>query len=86
MYLGYKASEKLIPYIFAEVLNFASGDPYYPTQNPYTNQAYVSSTECNLGLRYRFSSNIILKGELAALNQDQFGWSAGLKTQLAVGF
>lgn len=85
-YLGYKASEKLIPYFFAEVLNFANGDPYYPTLNPYTNQAYVSSSEYNLGLRYRFNSNVILKGELAAFNQDQFGWSTGLKTQLAVGF
>lgn len=86
VYVGYKTSTKVVPYFFAEFLNFANGDPYYPLLNPYTNQQYVSSAEYNLGLRFRFNSNLVFKTELAALNQDVFGWSAGLKTQLAVGF
>lgn len=86
LYMGYKATSKLAPYIFAEFLDFPDGDTYYPSVNPYTNQSYVSSSEYNLGLRYRVSSNVVLKGELNALNQDQYGWSSGIKTQVAIGF
>lgn len=86
VYMGFKASEKFTPYVFAELLNFPSNDPYYPVLNPYTNQDYVSANEYNLGLRYRANSNIVLKSELAALDQDSFGWSVGFKTQVAIGF
>lgn len=86
LYMGYKANSKVVPYFFAEFLDFPNADPYYPALNPYTNQIYVSSNEFNLGLRYHITSNLVLKGELAALDQDQFGWSTGIKTQVAVGF
>jgi hypothetical protein len=86
VYMGYKANSKVVPYLFAEFLDFPTGDDYYPTVNPYTKQNYGSSSEYNLGLRYRVSSNLVVKGELAAFNQDQFGWSSGIKTQVAVGF
>lgn len=86
LYIGYKTSPKVVPYIFAEYLNFATGDKYYPSTNPYTDQPYTTTAEYNFGIRYQFNSSIVLKTELAALNQDRFGWSGGLKTQLAVGF
>ena len=86
LYLGYKATTKVVPYFFAELLSFPAGDPYYPTVNPYTNQPYVGANEYNLGLRYRVNANLVLKGEAALLDQEQFGTSYGFKTQVAFGF
>lgn len=86
LYLGYRTGEKFTPYVFGEWLDFPVNDAYYPSVNPYTNQAYGDSMELNLGLRYRASSNIVLKGELAGYNQDVFGWSYGIKTQVAFSF
>lgn len=86
LYLGYRTNEKLTPYLFGEWLDFPVNDAYYPTVNPYSNQAYGSSLEINLGLRYRASSHIVLKGELAAYDQDVFGMSYGFKTQAAFSF
>ncbi len=86
LYLGYKASTKVIPYFFAELLSFPTGDPYYPAINPYTNQIYVGANEYNVGMRYRVNANLVLKGEVALLDQEQFGTSYGFKTQVAFGF
>jgi hypothetical protein len=86
VYMGYKVNSKVVPYLFAEFLDFPTNDAYFPAINPYTNQSYSSSSEYNLGLRYRVNGNLVLKGELAALNQNQFGWSSGIKTQVAFGF
>jgi hypothetical protein len=86
IYTGYKVTSKIIPYIFVEFLDFPSSDPYYPNLNIYTDQAYVSSQEYNLGLRYKASANLVLKIEASSVNQDQYGKSYGVKTQVAFAF
>ena len=86
LYMGYRAWPKLTPYFFAEFFDFPSNDPYYPSVNVYTGQPYVSSSEFNLGLRFRALSNLVLKGELSLMDQDLYGESIGFKTQVAFGF
>lgn len=86
VYVGYKLPNKIVPYVFCEFLDFPSGDTYYPAENPYTNQAYVSSNEYNLGLRYKVSGDLVLKFELAYMDQKQFGSSLGFRSQAAFAF
>ena len=86
LYAGYRVTPRLIPYFFAEYFDFPANDPYYPAVNEYTGQRYVGAAEYNLGVRYKVSANLMLKMEGALLDQDEFGNSIGLKTQVAFGF
>lgn len=86
VYAGYKATSKIVPYVFVELLQFPDDDPYYPAVNEYTGQKYMDTDEYNLGIRYKASANLVLKLEGAALYQKDFDWSYGFKTQVAVGF
>jgi hypothetical protein len=86
VYAGYKLTPKIIPYVFAEFLDFPSNDPYYPLVNIYTDQSFVNSKEYNLGFRYKASANLVLKIEASYVNQDVYGESYGTKTQVAFAF
>lgn len=86
VYAGYKAGAKFVPYIFCEFLDFPTADTYYPAVNPYTNQAYLSSNEYNLGLRYKASGDLVLKFEVAYMDQQQVGSSVGIRSQVAFAF
>jgi hypothetical protein len=86
VYAGYKLTPKIVPYVFAEFLDFPNNDPYYPLVNIYTDQSYISSKEYNLGFRYKASANLVLKIEASYVNQDVYGESYGTKTQVAFAF
>jgi hypothetical protein len=86
VYLGYRTSPKVTPYAFVEFYDFPDNDPYYPLINEYTGQEYTSATEINLGIRYKVSADLVLKFEGAYLDQDVFGTSYGMKTQVAFSF
>ena len=86
IYLGYKLSSKIIPYIYSETTKFDYTDIYYPRINVYTGQPYVDLTKFDLGLRYKYSGSLVYKFELEAMKQDRFGFSFGAKTQVAFVF
>jgi len=86
LYAGYRITPSLVPYVFVEYTDFPEQDPYYPAINAYTGQTYSDVVEYNVGLRYRVSSNLVLKGELSALHEEAYGTSYGLKTQVAFSF
>lgn len=86
IYAGYKATSKVVPYVFVEFLDFPANDPYYPLINSYTSQNFVSSQEYNLGLRYKASASLVFKIEASSVHQEQYGWSYGTKTQVAFAF
>jgi hypothetical protein len=86
VYAGYKATSKVVPYVFVEFLEFPTNDPYYPLINSYTSQNFVSSQEYNLGLRYKASASLVFKIEASTVHQEQYGWSYGTKTQVAFAF
>ncbi|TAH27069.1 MAG: hypothetical protein EAZ07_02210 [Cytophagales bacterium] len=86
IYMGYKATDKVVPYLYSEYLKFNYSDPYFQDINVYTGQNYVNSLKSSLGLRYKYSNNVVVKFEGETLNQDNYGFSFGVKTQVAFVF
>lgn len=86
VYSGYKLSEKFVPYIFAEHTEFDYTDIFLPAINAYTGQSYASNSRFDLGIRYKYSPNLVFKLEGEGLVQDRYGFSLGVKSQVAFSF
>jgi hypothetical protein len=86
LYTGYKASNKVVPYLYIEWLRFDESDTFYHRENIYTEQVYTNSREFNVGVRYRANPNVVLKLEASALHQELYGWTYGPRFQAAFGF
>lgn len=86
LYLGLRGAGKIVPYFYGEFLQFTKGDLFYPTINVKTGHAYTDVTSGSLGLRYKFSPVIVFKTEAGITQEQGYGTSFGLKTQLAFSF
>jgi hypothetical protein len=85
-YLGYKVTNKVIPYFFYEASFFPDTHPYFPTTNEYNGLPYQSIQEIDLGIRYKVNPNVVLKMETGYRAEDITGNSFIFKTQAAFGF
>lgn len=85
-YLGYKVTNKVIPYLFYEASLFPDAHPYFPATNEFTGLPYQSIQEIDLGIRYKVNPNVVLKMETGYHIEEITGNSFILKTQAAFGF
>jgi hypothetical protein len=77
LYTGYKITEKLVPYLRVDNLNFQNGEVFYTKDN---------STSLLGGVRYQINYLAVLKFEYQYLNSDLMGDQHRLAAQFAVGF
>jgi hypothetical protein len=86
LYLGYKASNKVIPYMYTEFQKFDSSDIFFQRVNSSTGKGYLNTIRHSFGLRYRYSSNILFKSEAELVDEKIEGFHLGFKTQVAFVF
>ena len=76
-YAGYKITDKLVPYIRLDNLQYGSGEVYYTKNNT---QSYI------IGVRYYVDYLLVLKLEYQHLDTQLQGKSDAVTFQLALGF
>ncbi|TAG55253.1 MAG: hypothetical protein EAZ27_07420 [Cytophagales bacterium] len=91
-YTGYKATDKIIPYLYSEFTKFDSSDPLFmpgtgldlsTVSNELTLQ---SNFKVSPGIRYRLNTNAVLKFEYNLYSFDKEKFVHGPSTQFAIGF
>ncbi len=92
LYSGYKLSDKIIPYLFAEFTKFNYSDPLYAPitgvdlNNVNDELSFQSNLKFSPGIKYRFSTNAVLKLEYQLNYFDKEKFVHGPSTQFAIGF
>jgi hypothetical protein len=77
LYAGYRVTDKFVPYIRIDNLQYGSGEVYYTKNNT---QSFI------LGMRYYADALLVLKLEYQHLNTDFQGKTYAVTFQVAVGF
>jgi hypothetical protein len=84
IYAGYKLSEKFIPYLFGEITVFDDNIAFFKTAQQ--QQILETRKAINIGARYRFDPNAILKFEYEFSYGKRSELSFGPRLQFAFGF
>lgn len=84
IYAGYKLSEKVIPYVFAEATVLDDKNPLFFT--PRSTIGLETIKSASIGARYRFDPNAILKFEYMVRYGDVSEFTFGPRLQLAFSF
>lgn len=84
IYTGLKVTDKIIPYLMAEVVSIDNKNPIFFT--PRASIGLESYGALNLGVRYRFDPNVVLKFEYQIKYGEVSLYSFGPRLQVAFGF
>ncbi len=85
-YLGYKLTDRAIPYVFYESSIFGDKNPYFPSINEYIGRPFQSVSKYDVGFRYKINTNLVFKVEGGLQFEDNYGTLINAKTQLAFAF
>ena len=77
LYTGYKVTEKLIPYIRLDDLQYQNGEIYFTKNN---------TTSVIAGLRYQINYLAVVKLEFQHQHEELEGNTNSITAQFAVGF